>query len=119
MRNGNEFDAVFAGSVAAILAGIIGGAVIAVGSEAVRATTAGGAAALGALFAAVAATPLVIGRVLGVNSFRRVATGYAFSLVATVVVISLTYIYVPFVQTIPTLIAASAVAGIRFSQFVD
>lgn len=119
MKRLTMFDAVFAGSIAAVLVGVVGAAVAAIGWQAVSPGAAGGAAAIGGLMSALIATPPLIGHLLGAQALRHVVSGYAFALLGLTILGLLAYMYVPAVQAVPTLLAAFSAAGVRLSQLTD
>lgn len=119
MKQPSVFDAVFAGSVVAVLAGIVGGGLSAFGTRSLGPETAGGGAALGGILVALLVTPPLIGHLLGAGAFRHIVSGYAFAMLGLLVLGTIVYMYVPAVQALPTLLAASAAAGIRLSQLAD
>lgn len=119
MKGLSTFDAIFAGSIAAVLAGVVGGAAVAIGSQAMSPSAAGGAATVGGVTAALVATPPLIGHLLGAQALRHVVSGYAFAFLGLMILGLLVYMYVPAVQALPTLLAASSAAGIRLSQLTD
>lgn len=111
-----SFRAVFAGSVIAVLIGLLSGSVGAAISAWLAPAVPGWFAFASAFMGVLLLTPATTARLMGVGNHRLV-TGYAFGIACGSTLLALGILYVPLIPFAPTVVAGASVAGIRYSEW--
>lgn len=112
------FRALFAGTVSAVLIGLLAASAGTVVALVVAPASPGWIAFSSALMAIMLFTPTVTARLMGVRN-HHLMTGYAFGLVCGSMLLLLGILYVPLIPLTPAVVAGASVAGIRYAEYND
>lgn len=111
-----SFRAMFAGSIIAVILGVLTGALGAQVSKLVDLSNPGWVAFAAGLLGVLLLTPAVTASLMGVDNHHRM-TGYAFALACGCILLMLGFLYMPLIPFTPTVVAGASVAGIRYSEW--
>lgn len=114
-RVARSFRVLLAGSVMAVVFGLLGGLALSVFAFGGSLESPGWAAFAGALGAIALLTPLAMAHLTGACP-RSLVAGYACALLCVAFVLVLGIVYMPLVPWAPTLVAGASVAGLRYFE---